>query len=269
MDDSIIVGLGDGFVTSVDSQTGVANWTVPTSGEIQGDLIVTDGKVVSVTGPLGETQHVFALDADSGELLWGVDAVTRDGYPMQGVRSLTASDGVVVVAGIGGLMALNEQTGEFCWGTGYSTTFGGASAADGMAFAANGKTGKLASWDIWTGDLLWESSANMGLGIPAVVDGTVFFGSRDGTLYAVGARTGEAKWQFESGDFSWSMPVVANGTVLAASKDGLLHAFDATTDGLRWTFDVGSVEYAHTAPLVLIDVIYIGSDEGFHAIWGS
>jgi eukaryotic-like serine/threonine-protein kinase len=94
----------------------------------------------------------------------------------------------------------------------------------------------------------------------------VFFGSRDGSLYAIGARTGEAKWQFEAGDFSWAKPVVANGTVLAASKDGLLYAFDATTGAVRWTFDVGPVEYEHTAPLVLFDVIYVGSDEGFQAI---
>ena len=79
----------------------------------------------------------------------------------------------------------------------------------------------------------------MGTGNPAVVDGTVYFEGRDERLYAVGASTGETRWQSEAGGFSWTMPVVANGTVLAASKDGLLYAFDAMTrhpalDLQRW-----------------------------------
>jgi outer membrane protein assembly factor BamB len=264
--DSIIVGLGDGSVTSVDGETGAANWTTPTSGTIHGDLIATDGVVVFVTGSQLTTEQIVALDEQTGDTLWAVDAFTRDGLPFQGVRSLTASAGVVVIAGSNGLMALDEKTGQDCWRTYYWSTFGGASADDGMLFAANGQTDKLAARDILTGEILWESGVDMGLGIPAVVDGTVFFGSRDGSLYAIGARTGEAKRQFEAGDFSWAKPVVANGTVLAASKDGLLYAFDATTGAVRWTFDVGPVEYEHTAPLVLFDVIYVGSDEGFQAI---
>jgi eukaryotic-like serine/threonine-protein kinase len=250
-------------------ETGEANWTIATWGEIQGDLIVTNGIVVSVTGDADHIQQIFALDLESGESLWQVEALMRDGNPMIGINSLTASDGVIVVTGIGGIMAFDEKSGQFCWGTSYWTTFGGASAADGVVFAANSETGDLASLDIRTGDLLWESGVDMGLGNPATVDGTVFFGGRDGRLHAVGASNGEIRWESAAGDFSWANPIEANGTVFAASADGLLYAFDAATGAPRWTFNVGPVEIHHTAPLVLNDVIYIGSDTSFYAIWGS
>lgn len=34
--------------------------------------------------------------------------------------------------------------------------------------------------------------------LPTVVSGTVFAGSRDGTLYAVNAATGTERWDFET-----------------------------------------------------------------------
>jgi outer membrane protein assembly factor BamB len=104
---------------------------------------------------------------------------------------------------------------------------------------------------------------------PAAVDGTVVFGSNNDNLYAVGARTGQPKWQIESGDFSWASPVIANQTVVLASKEGRLLAFDVATGGKRWEYPVGSVEFDHTDILVLIDIIVVGSDSALHAIWGT
>jgi outer membrane protein assembly factor BamB len=264
---SLILGYRDGTVSSFDLETGTVDWSISASGEITGDLFVSNGIVVAASGNIDQREQVFALEAETGEPLWTVDALTRDGRLF--VRSLTASDGVVVATGAGGLLALDEKTGQVCWGTGWSQSFGGASATDGMVFADNGMLGNLAARDIRSGDLLWEADVDMGLGNPAVVDGTVFFGGDDGRLHAVGVSTGETIWQSDAGDFSQAMPVVANGTVLAASRDGLLYAFDATTGAPRWTFTVGPAQYGQTAPLVLGDVIYIGSIEGFHAIRGS
>jgi outer membrane protein assembly factor BamB len=68
---------------SFDVETGAENWIISTSGGIQSDLIATNGIVVSVSGDIDELEQVFAVDAESGESLRTVEALTRDGYPIQ------------------------------------------------------------------------------------------------------------------------------------------------------------------------------------------
>ena len=64
----------------------------------------------------------------------------------------------------------------------------------------------------------------------------VFFGSRDGFLYAVDAATGQKKWAF-SHEGSWciSGPAVEDDLVFAGSSDGqFVNAVDAKTGQEKW-----------------------------------
>src|SRR5581483_7262891 len=74
---------------------------------------------------------------------------------------------------------------------------------------------------------------------PAVAYGTVFFGSRDGCLYAVAADTGKLRWRY-SNDGNWviSSPAVAGGLVIAGNSDGeYIQALDAQTGKETWRRD--------------------------------
>src|SRR5690242_10275978 len=52
---------------------------------------------------------------------------------------------------------------------------------------------------------------------PAVVDGTVFVGSSDHSVYALDAATGALRWRARIGGAVNSSPAVADGTVFAVS----------------------------------------------------
>ena len=71
---------------------------------------------------------------------------------------------------------------------------------------------------------------------PAVVKGTVYFGSTDHYFYAVNRETGKLKWRAKTGSLVTSSPAVADGTVYFASFDGFLYASDAETGKLKWKF---------------------------------
>ena len=71
---------------------------------------------------------------------------------------------------------------------------------------------------------------------PTVVDGTVYFGSRDFKLYAVDVDTGEKRWEFTAGTWIDSSPTVYDGIVYVGSNDGFLHAIDADTGEELWNF---------------------------------
>jgi outer membrane protein assembly factor BamB len=71
---------------------------------------------------------------------------------------------------------------------------------------------------------------------PAVADGTVYFGSTDGNLYAVDLESGAQKWKLPLGVRATSSPAVDHGIVYLGTYSGRFYAVDATTGKLKWKF---------------------------------
>jgi outer membrane protein assembly factor BamB len=104
---------------------------------------------------------------------------------------------------------------------------------------------------------------------PNVVNGTVYVGSNDGTLYAVDADSATTEWQFDinTSDQVFSSPTVWKGTVYVGSgnSDSTLYAVNALTGEKEWEYtDIGGI---FSSPLVYDGTVYIGSNaDDFHAV---
>jgi outer membrane protein assembly factor BamB len=110
--------------------------------------------------------------------------------------------------------------------------------------------GKL-KWTFQAGDAIHSS--------PAVVDGVVYFGSRDHNIYAVDADTGEEIWSYQTGSWVESSPAVVDGVLYCGSNDGRLYALDATTGMELWSF---RAQYSvRSSPAIADGVAYFGSDD--------
>ena len=107
------------------------------------------------------------------------------------------------------------------------------------------------AWDVFTSS-------------PAVVDGKVYFGSGDGNVYAVDAKSGVLQWKFATRDVVHASPAVANGVVYIGSWDGYLYAIDADTGQQKWTFAGGQDPAIHnqvgfqSSPAVVDGTVYVG-----------
>jgi outer membrane protein assembly factor BamB len=77
------------------------------------------------------------------------------------------------------------------------------------------------------------------IGSPAVVDGTVYIGSFDGTFYAIDEHAGTVKWKFDTEGAITSSAAVANGVAYFGSYDGNFYAVDTATGKQRWKFATG------------------------------
>jgi len=87
---------------------------------------------------------------------------------------------------------------------------------------------------------LWRRSLPGGdLTAPVCVNGRVFVGSADGTVYALDAANGEILWQISSNAAVLHSPAYCKGRVVFGSCDGALYCVDATNGRL-----LGSVELA-------------------------
>ncbi len=82
-------------------------------------------------------------------------------------------------------------------------------------------------WSVETGGPVRSS--------PTVVDGTVFVGSEDGTLYALDAETGDEVWTAGTGSVPVA-PAVAGGQVFVGGTGGV-DALDAASGAQTWTVD--------------------------------
>jgi alcohol dehydrogenase (cytochrome c) len=115
---------------------------------------------------------------------------------------------------------------------------------------------------------------------PIVVDGVMYVSGWDGYVWALDARTGELFWQYRHA-IPLDVPLccgnvnrgvaVANGKVFVATANGHVVALDAVTGRPVWQqvfVDVRAGESATVAPLVVKDLVIVGSSGAEYGVRG-
>lgn len=105
---------------------------------------------------------------------------------------------------------------------------------------------------------------------PTIAHGTVYFGAYDGNVYALNARQGCLKWQFQTDAPVRSAPAVYRNAVYVGSMDGKLFAIHAASGKEKWRrAHIGgedSCPHIQSSPAVVDGVVYYGSrDSHVHA----
>jgi len=96
---------------------------------------------------------------------------------------------------------------------------------------------------------------------PIVAEGRVFVATHSGSVCALDAETGAARWSFAAhGPFLHS-PTVAGDLVVAGSTDGCLYALDAASGKQRWSCDAGYGGFS-ASPTAADDLVFIGTRSG-------
>ena len=196
-------------------------WKFATGGPIVSSPSVMDGTVYVGSAD----RNLYAVDAKTGLMRWKFDA--------QGdVNSSPAVvDGVVYVVSLNGnLYAVDAATGKQRWA--FATEGERRFSERGLFTALPAGEMMPDPWDFY-------------LSSPAVVDGVVYFGSGDGSVYAVDARSGELRWRYKTGDVVHASPAVVDGKVYVGSWDTYFYALDAKNGRLMWRFKTGEDKRAH------------------------
>ena len=120
-------------------------------------------------------------------------------------------------------------------------------------------TGLMTAYDKATGKECWHFLADKKIvGTPAVVSGTLVFGSTGDRIYGIDARTGRELWQIKT-DLPIMGAVASGGkTAYIGGSDHKMHAIDARTGKERWTFD-GVKGYIVTRPLLTQGMVVFGA----------
>lgn len=190
-------------VYAIDAASGTEEWVseLPSSGgSVETSPALGDG-LLYVGEQVGDREndpvyHLRAIDIESGETEWMFETNGRPhGTP-------TVANGTVY---IGTVVEIEPEASEF--------------------------QGTLHAIDTASGDEQWrfENEETNIASSPTVAGGTVYFGS-DG-VYAADTETGTVQWQFGEPAIARSSPTVVDGVVFVGLDDQSVYAIDAGIDG--------------------------------------
>jgi outer membrane protein assembly factor BamB len=215
-------------------------WKFPTGDRVMSSPVFKDNVIYFG----GDDGNVYAVDAETGHQIW--KRATNGPVP----ATPAIADGTLYIASYDGTFyALDAQTGALKW---KFTTDGE------RRFEAKGLHG------LQPKNQTIADPFDVFLSSPVVVNGSVYFGSGDGNLYALDSATGDLRWKFKTGDVVHASPAVADGVLFFGSWDSYFYAVDATTGKEKWRFHAGEDPLIHnqvgfqSSPAVVNGVVYTG-----------
>lgn len=185
VDGTVYVGSTDGGLYAFDVRTGVEEWRLDTGDAIYASPAFADGLVY-----IGSTNgNLYAVSASTGEERWRV-RLTQGGSSGGPDDDMRVAGGVVYVNGQGGRVhALDAQTGSEIWRNEGDSAVAPAFAG-GVLYVGGGRVEKhLRALDARSGEELWRVETTDFVTSPlVVVDGVIYFATRDNSVHAVAAE---------------------------------------------------------------------------------
>jgi outer membrane protein assembly factor BamB len=275
----VYIGSGDGKVYAIDELTGVQRWAFDAASPVHSSPAVAGETVYVVT----RKGTLLALDVKSGKPRWNVTTGPDAPWPWGHesgdfyISSPVLANGLVLFGGgDGALYAVDAARGTIRWKAPTGDRIRATPAvADGAVYIGNAR-GRLFRFDLGTGRKEWTfdtagaalDSSKFGWdrttlqSSPAVAGGMVYVGSRDGSFYAVDAKSGTQRWKKDDG-VPWviTSPAVADGHVFIGSSDGhYVGSLDAATGKEEWKTNLDILVWS--SPAVAGDVVIAGDGAG-------
>jgi outer membrane protein assembly factor BamB len=241
-------------------------WRYSTPGDVYSSPAVANGLLYSnVSTP---TNRLYAyddeLDSHCSGAAFAMPLGATCANPLWtattggGKSSPAVANGVVYIGSLtGGLLAFSAPGSANCSGTPYTSLQG------------------MTCTPIWTGSTGRQDGSS-----PAVADGVVYIGSRDGHLDAFAATEGTPRWTAATGGSIDSAPIIAAGVVYVGCSNreeaagqtcgANLYAFGETTGNVLWTGSTDGPSGTVDNSPVIADVlgtrpaggVYVGSSSG-------
>jgi outer membrane protein assembly factor BamB len=181
-------------VTAVDPVTGDVRW----DADLEGTLTpagAADGSVYFLAGRAASYGEAIAVVRYTPKTR-SVRRVELD-IPVAGAQAGVRGDTVYLMGSGGSLVAVDTAAGRQRWRLETGVSEGSAPASDGRHVYVTVPDGRLLGADARTGKLLGQTPTRLGaesdrvpatLHVPVLVDGRVYAGAPDGTVFGVDGR---------------------------------------------------------------------------------
>jgi outer membrane protein assembly factor BamB len=215
---------------------------------------------------IGSCHGIFrALDRRTGQVRWATQAGPESiQYFFHGDPLITddlivaGADGGGAVGVVGKVHAFDRSTGRERWTYAAGSGVRGAISGRGRSAYAIKAEMELLALDLESGALRWSFPvAVWGWLGPAVWEGRVFTGARDGSIYALNADTGRVEWRTELGaPISTDVAATATGLYLGTG-DGTMHQVDATRGSVLASLRIDAKLKPRSVPVLAGDSLLV------------
>ena len=274
-------GVGD--VAALNAEDGKLLWKVKPAGPLRGAPTVAFGGVYVIS----QDNQIFALNQATGAVQWQATASLEPGSVF-GAASPAAGQGTIVAGySSGEVQAYRYENGRDLWEDALARTSMALSVSTlsdvdadpvidrGRVFAL-GQGGRMASYELVTGQRTWEISI-AGISTPYVVGEWVYAMTDDGKLLCVARTSGKVRWlqqlaryrveteKKKKDPIRWTGPILAGGRLIAVNSEGQLVEF-SPADGST----LATTEFKTSlsqAPVVANNILYILADDGTITAW--
>ena len=272
----VYVATGYGEVAALEAANGSQVWKVRPAGPLRGAPTVAFNAVYVMT----QNNQIHALNVADGAPLW-MESGSIGQAGVFGVAAPAAGQGTVIAGySSGELSAYRYENGRTLWSdalarTSISTEVGSLTDVDadpiidrGRVYAL-GQGGRMAAYDLVTGQRIWELNL-AGISTPAVAGDWVFTLTDDAELLAIARSSGKVRWlkqlmryrneKKRKNPVFWVGPVLAGNRLWVANSRGELSWANPASGELTQFTDLGSS--VSLAPVVADRTLYVLDDSG-------
>jgi outer membrane protein assembly factor BamB len=263
----------------LDAADGRKLWDFRTAGHIESSPCVADGTVFFGAGDDG----LYALDAATSQKRWHYRTdLHLDSSPAVAGGRVFAGAGVSEKCKATAVICLDAADGRVVWRRSTDLPVWGspAVAGDDVYFGlGNGRltesaappkipAGALLCADAVMGRTRWlHPVGDSAMARPAVDEGHVYFGARDGCCHCLDRKDGRPLWEAPLGSPVVTTPAVLGRRVYAVASGGQVACLDA--DGGRRFWDLDLARLSETSPRMLSSPRALAEDGGVRVYFGA
>jgi outer membrane protein assembly factor BamB len=261
---AVYFGSGDGNVYALDTATGTLKWKFHTGDVVHASPAISDGTLF-----IGSwDSYFYALDAATGKEKWRFKTGEDHEIANQvGIQSSAAiADGTVYFGcRDSNLYALDAPTGQKRWSFNNKGSWVITSPAvrDGKIYFATSDSAMLYAMDAKSGTPIFSLNYNHWpmFSSPAIAGSLLYIGSNQGRLLAIDLSSQKLAWTFETDASRQNGPALTkpdgSPNYQVAFGDNF---YDSMINGVSKMMSVGAML---SSPVVVNDVVYVGSTDGF------
>jgi outer membrane protein assembly factor BamB len=174
----------------------------------------------------------------------------------------------------GGLLrAITAATGKVVWQKKLGTLAASSPAASGQSVYVTllehgqGPAGKIVALRQSTGQIRWARDLPSRTESSPLLDrGRIYFGSEDGTVYALNAHNGARIWDYHAGGAVKASPTLSNRMLYFGDYSGHVQAISETTGKLVWINGgdsiLGDDGTFYSTAAVVFGRVFLGNTDG-------